>query len=368
MWQLPNHSSITSLWAGADRCFGELLTRASQLQQANLGPQALGKAISATPSPLGDLLKGDTEFTKKVRDLLRSFSRCADLPAILAAYQRMTGGNYQPFFAGGANAYRPTAESTKRLLSTAADFFYAEIHKSPIFQAAYGGTPDLPERYRKAWTKLRPMCPYCDISLINFPGSREIDHLLAKRYFPLLAAHGTNLVVCCKVCNQSGIKGQRRVGTIDGKTHLMPMLHPFFDDADSVIRWQLDFDLKTLKLGFRPRATAVQKEQGKNFNDLFRLEGRYRTRLGSLQDLRHDLRGRVMTRFKDRGCTTRAQLEALYDEEVQTAVQKRLPAAGHEEWKKLELDLLEHLAHDHRTDHLDYVQEELETELKAKLL
>ena len=137
------------------------------------------------------------------------------------------------------------------------------------------------------------ICPYCNINYthtiksINNQSTRpEFDHFICKNKHPIFALSFYNLIPSCSICNSS-IKGQSKFSY---ETHL----HPYFDDFNSIKKFNIDRTLlslihknDTFKIVFKNKIDAdeVDIKRADNHIKDFALEAIYNAHQDKVLDL-----------------------------------------------------------------------------------
>lgn len=130
------------------------------------------------------------------------------------------------------------------------------------------------------------VCPYCNINyvysteckkngIVKYIGRPDFDHFVPKSLNSNIAMYCTNLVPACQICNEK----IKRDKPFSKNTHL----HPYFDDFDSIVCFDVDFQKsnytkkENFKIVFEPRNNVSKNDYCKakrNIEDLL-LEERY---------------------------------------------------------------------------------------------
>lgn len=131
-------------------------------------------------------------------------------------------------------------------------------------------------------------CPYCNREWLTQIGSQvvrdakllfDVDHYFPQWKYPYFALSFYNLIPTCTVCNQR-LKGKKLL-------HLKEHFHPYVDDLDSVLRFEVPITTATqffrddvsvnVQLEPRSMATTGDQKRAVQTRDFFRLSELYGT-------------------------------------------------------------------------------------------
>lgn len=265
-------------------------------QDIKLPADILEQAAKNAPGPIGQVAK-----TTSLRHWMVKLVKCEELNDVFQAYRRMTT-DYAAFIEQGAEVYQPRTTSTWILLRECFDYLYDQLLNTEIFCQAYCADHRIAQawaaEYRRRFGRVRRICPYCDAAQVANADSSSIDHFLPRRYFPLLAVYGSNLVVSCTRCNDR-VKGSTLVGTWDGQASYVPILHPFYHEPAQhfVFRYVQSEQLTDIDIHILTDDNR-EAHRTQHYLSLFRIAELYRDLLPELNEERVAFRRRIRNRYR----------------------------------------------------------------------
>lgn len=300
---------------------------------------------SKTKEEIEETLKNDDSSLGKVAngltgvfDLLIKLSLYQNIEEIYEVYTNMTA-DYYVFLENGACVADIPEESLK-LSEEIFKYFYETLLDRQTFWENYSNGFERFSKsiFRETITKGRQVCPYCDMNLVTYNKQSNTDHFLALTYFPVLSVKWENLVVSCVVCNLY-LKNAKLIGTYQGKSSYIPMLHPYFHEVAEHIQFTFD---DSLNIGVIP--SDVEDERAKNYCELFELESIYQGAQKIIEMTWLEIYNTIKIRFNnEQGLSDESPLEKLvrmYKEQLSTKLECFENGIGGVPYVKILIDLL----------------------------
>ncbi|WP_330502659.1 hypothetical protein V2I71_12685 [Peribacillus frigoritolerans] len=309
------------------------------------------------------LEKDDTKFGNVVNrlntlsELLISLTLQGDVEAVINQYENMTL-DYFAYITSGANTVG-FSNKTNEIIERLFGYFYKDLLNTKTFWEQYDNGFNNPSKrkFRDEFGRNHPICPYCDTNNIMFYKESNSDHFLAYSHFPLLSIHWKNLVVSCLSCNLY-IKNDQFIGTKDGISEYIPILHPYFDEVAEYITFKFDDELNI-------SITESDNEKAINYCELFELEEKYEGAIHEAISVWEGVQSDVISNYLiglNDEVNELIKLEQIYSEIVNRKKSEKEDKKGTIRFTKLIIDLFEYkLSAQEKNNELEFLMNEIKS-------